>query len=150
MLAAQSRSVGLRGDSDVDSAIQMDFLLVLAEVSVAITGFAGIAAAIGKPSRSLRKWYVRGVVDAGAWTVVLSLLPAFVDLLDLSESKVWRASSGVLLVVILGYYLLNRDALRAAAEGLFVRIVAVGDLGALVLPAANAAGLPGSHYEGPT
>ena len=145
--AADAWSVGRRSESNVDAAIDRELLFVLAEVSIAITGFAGIAAAIGKPTTVLQKWHVRSVVDAGAWAVVLSLLPAFVNLLSSSEPTVWRVSSGVLFFVILGYYLLNRDSLKVAAEGVFVRVVAVGDLLALVLAAANAVGLTGPHYE---
>jgi hypothetical protein len=139
--------VGRRSESNVDTAIDRDLLFVIAEISVAITGFAGIAAAIGKPTTVLQKWHVRSVVDAGAWAVVLSLLPAFVTLLNVSEQTVWRVSSGVLLLVIVGYYLLNRESLKVVAEGIFVRVFAVGDLCALVLSAANAAGLTGRYYE---
>ena len=131
----------------MDTAIDRDLLFVLAEISVAITGFAGIAAAIGKPTTILQKWHVRSVVDVGAWAVVLSLLPAFVNLLSASEQTVWRVSSGVLLLVIVGYYLMNRDALKVVADGAFVRVVAVGDFCALALSAANAAGLTGPYYE---
>jgi len=127
--------------------IDRDFLFILAEVAVAVTGFAGIAAAIGKPSTELARWHVRQVVDAGAWTVVLSLLPAFVDLLGLAEAVVWRSSSGILLLVIAGYYALNRDSLRVAIEGSFVRVVAIGDLLGLLACVANALGLTGIYYE---
>ena len=133
----------------MESVIDRDLLFILAEVSVAITGFAGIAASIGKPKSELARWHVRNVVDSGIWTIVLSLLPAFVGLVGLSEEAVWRISSGIMLVVIVVYQtlLLNRDGLKLAFEGAAVRVGAVGALLSLATSAANALGLTGAYYE---
>jgi len=133
----------------MEPGIDRDLLFILAEVSVAVTGFAGIAAAIGKPKSELERRHVRSVVDSGGWTIVLSLLPAFVSLLGLSEEVVWRVSSGIVLVVIVVYHamLLNRTGLKAAFEGAFVRVGAVGALLSLAACAANAVGFTGAYYE---
>ena len=133
----------------METGIDRDFLFILAEVSVAVTGFAGIAAAIGKPKSELARWHVRNVVDSGVWTIVLSLLPAFVGLLGLSEETVWRASSGIAFVVIVVYQalLLKRDKLKVAFEGAFVRVGAIGAVLSLAICAANAVGLTGAYYE---
>ena len=131
----------------MEPTIDRDLIFILAEVAVAVTGFAGIAAAIGKPSTEIARWHVRQVVDAGVWTVVLSLLPAFVDLFGLSEPVVWRTSSGIVVLVIASYYALNRASLKIPFDSFLVRLVAGLDFLALVLCAANAFGLLGAYYE---
>jgi len=133
----------------MESGIDRDLLFVLAEVSVAVTGFAGIAGAIGSPKSEVGRRYVRSVVDSGAWTVVLSLLPAFVGLFGLSEETVWRASSGIALIVIVAYWarLLTRSGPKLAFEGVFARISAAGALLSLAVSVANLLGVTGEYYE---
>ena len=80
---------------------------------------------------------------------MLSLLPAFVGLFGLSEETVWRASSGIVLIVIVAYWalLLTRSGLKLAFEGVFARVSAAGALLSLVASVANSFGVTGEYYE---
>jgi hypothetical protein len=131
----------------MEPAIQREALFVLAEIAIALAGFAGIVAAIGKPETDLDRWHGRQVVEVGVWLVALSLLPVLVDLLGVSAAAVWRSSSGVVLLVVGGYYLVNRGSVKTLIHAPSVSFVAVGDFLALATCAANTAGLTGAYYE---
>jgi hypothetical protein len=77
-----------------------DFLLSVAEISVAFAGFSGIVAVIGR--RATGEWSTGDVlrfwqmIEVSLLALIFSLVPFGFHYLGLSESDVWAASSGLL------------------------------------------------------
>ena len=77
-----------------------DFLLTVAEISVAFAGFSGIVAVIGR--RAAGEWRTGDVLrfwqmmEVSLLALIFSLVPFGFHYLDLPPSTVWAASSGML------------------------------------------------------
>jgi hypothetical protein len=87
---------------------ESDTLQTIAEVSVALAGFAALAGAIGEregPTGRLSFQRLRFVVLVGVLLLMLSLLPLVIAGYGVSPASVWRASSGAAFVLnlIAGY-----------------------------------------------
>lgn len=98
-----------------------DALSVLAEVSVAFAGFAGIVTAFRRRTpdqwNALDRFRFRFMVEFSLVTLLLSLLPFFVLAFDVAEATVWQLCSVPLAAGALAYLL--RSALEV--RRLFVR-----------------------------
>ena len=141
----------IRGAAETDSVDYQNALSTLAEVAIAITGFAGVVAVFGRPGSG--HWsdleQVRLVVLLGSSLAALlfCVLPFVVLSIPVSESSCWRSLS-VLLAVALTVF--TAQVARVAIEALRVprserevslllsAIFLTGDLLAIPLLLANA------------
>ena len=88
---------------------QADTLQTIAEISVALAGFAALAGAIGdrqdRDGTRLSFQRLRFVVLVGVLLLVLALLPLVIADYGLSPTSVWRASSAAAFVLnlVAGY-----------------------------------------------
>ena len=121
---------------------QIDTLHTIAEVGIAITGFAGIVAAIrgreGVSSRLSVADPLAGLLGASLGTVFFSFVPEWLDAAIASPDTVWRASLGIYGTYRLVYIGLILQARRGGAEMQFPRwtMLAGVSLGVLHLVAA--------------
>jgi hypothetical protein len=117
---------------------QIDTLHTIAEVGIAITGFAGIVAAIrgrdGVSSRPSAADPLAGLLGASLGTVFFCFVPEWIHAATASPNAVWRASLAIYGAYRLVYIGLVLKALR-------------GDIGAqttprwIVLPGVSLGGL---------
>ena len=126
----------------MDSLSEQDVLILLAEISVAILGFAGIMAVVGRPRDALAKAKAKALVSGAAGVAVFSLLPMILAFTELHIERIWRLSSGLVVLWAVLYYVINRRHLRFVATGRILQIVVVGDSLALLILAASSAGYP--------
>jgi hypothetical protein len=95
------------------------FLTTIAEVGIAVAGFSGIVAVLGR--RSEGDWSeadrlrLRLLLLVSFNTVLLSLLPMFLSAAGVVE-EVWRAASGICLVYLLGIALYRVPQIARARE----------------------------------
>ena len=89
----------------MNTLTEQDALIVVAEVSVAVAGFAGIIGAIGKPQDAFARLAIKNVVIGALFNVMYSLLPILLSLSGLHDQWVWRVASAVVLVGGFVYYL---------------------------------------------
>jgi len=73
----------------------------LAQIGVALAGFAGLAAAMGVSSEKSVAVFarLRGVVLNGLLLAVGAMVPILIDGFDLPYDLIWRIAAGVLLVL---------------------------------------------------
>lgn len=78
-------------------------LELLAELAVAVLGFSGVVAALGRRASGewsrLDRMRFRGMVRIALFVLVLSLLPFPLDSAGLAASQVWGWSSGIGLLL---------------------------------------------------
>ena len=76
-----------------------DKLATFAEIGVAIAGFSGIVAAIGRDAYETwspaRRRLMSLLLETSGLTVAFSILPLILGELQLSETTLWRASSAL-------------------------------------------------------
>ena len=100
---------------------QIDTLHTIAEVGIAITGFAGIVAAIrgrdGVPSRPSAADPLAGLLGASLGTVFFCFVPEWIHAATDSPDVVWRASLAAFGSYRLAYIGLVLRALRGGAQG---------------------------------
>ncbi len=97
--------------------IEQDALIVIAEVSVAIAGFAGIIAAVNKPSDSFARMAFANVVFGAIGVVLQSLLPILLAFSGLRDEWVWRVASAVFVLGVVIAYIANRNEIVQSTEG---------------------------------
>jgi len=111
LLATEERS-GPRAARSVEPFFveESETLRTLAEVAVALTGFTGIVAVLGRraggewaPLEMLR---LRMLLETSLGVLFLSLLPLVMQTLRPSEQSLWRVSNGLECLVYLGGLLL--------------------------------------------
>jgi hypothetical protein len=101
----------------MNSLLEQDALIVIAEVSVAIAGFAGIIAAIDRPKDAYARLAVKNVLFGAITLVMYSLLPILLSVSGLHHEWVWRAASGAMLVLGVAYIFRNwSDIVFSAAH----------------------------------
>ena len=86
---------------------EQDALIVVAEISVAVAGFGGIIAAIGKPQDPFARLAIKNVVIGAITIVMFSLSPILLSLGGLHDQWVWRGASAGVIVAVFVYYLAN-------------------------------------------
>jgi hypothetical protein len=100
---------------------QIDTLHTIAEVGIAITGFAGIVAAIrgrdGVSSRPSAADPLAGLLGASLGTVFFCFVPEWIHAATASPDAVWRASLAIFGSYRLVYIGLVLKALRGGAQG---------------------------------
>lgn len=125
-----------------------DVLSVLAEVSVAFAGFAGIVTAFRRRTpdhwNALDRFRFRFMVEFSLVTLLLSLLPFFVLAFDVADARVWSLCSVPLSLGALVYLLRSAVRVRrllaaglAVSRGLAAVSFTVG-IGIAVTSALNA------------
>jgi hypothetical protein len=124
-----------------------DTLLTLAEIAIAVLGFAGLIGVFAR-RRKLESFSeeflkLRWLLDYGLFALVAALVPFLVMASGLSPASGWRVSSAALLAAYLIYAIPHRKMLiESAAMGRFATFTVVGDLVIVVVLLANATGFP--------
>ena len=131
-----------------------DTLLTLAEIAIAVLGFAGLIGVFAR-RRKLESFSeeflkLRWLLDYGLFALISALIPFLIMASGLSAEMGWRLSSAVLLVAYLAYAVPHRKViLESAAMGRFATFTVVGDLVVVLLLLANAIGYPVSASQFP-
>ena len=77
-------------------------LLTIAEISVAVIGFAGIVSALRPRSSPLadamHRLRMRIMLETAAYVVVIAFVPLLMTGLDLPETTIWGVGSGLLAI----------------------------------------------------
>ncbi len=111
-------------------------LSTIAEVAIAVAGFGGVVAAIVSVTpRGLSdtaRVYFSGLFTASITIISLSVIPQVLDSAPLEEKTIWRASSGLHALYLVGALAWRSWQLRTADEG----IMAIGSVTTLSLVVA--------------
>jgi hypothetical protein len=136
-----------------------DVLIVIAEVSVAFAGFAGIVAVFRQ--RDLVEWApldaarFRFMVECSLMTVLFALLPFVFHHLGTSPTVTWSACSGLMVTAVAGLLVIasfRMRRLRSHPRGpnlALMRFVQAGSLLALALLVLNALSIGFTAEFGP-
>ena len=133
-----------------------DFLLTVAEISIALVGFSAIVIMFrrfaGGPESAFPNLQVSVIIEVGLMAVFLSLLPLLIGLFPMSEVPVWRSSSflfALACALLMTSYVKRRAGLPVPAQvtqrGYMIRMAAVALvmllqlLNAFLLPASSVA-----------
>ena len=131
----------------MNTLIEQGALIVIAEVSVAVAGFAGIIAAIGKHRDPFARLAIKNVVFGALAVVLGSLLPILLSFSGLHDDWVWRGASATALVVISVYYLANRSDIVLSTGRRIEWVLIAGD-GVVSLGLVMAVlGIPAPSYS---
>jgi hypothetical protein len=85
-----------------------DLLVQLAAIAGVFVGFGAlIAVRSGGPSDAHEVAYIRSMVSIAVWVAVVALAPVTLSRYGLAGHDLWRASSVLALVLILGVYAVN-------------------------------------------
>jgi hypothetical protein len=86
--------------------MRTDFLLTLAEISVALAGFAGLIVAISRrrggsaDETRLNLQLLKNVLGASFLAAAFSLLPVALLSMEVDSEAAWRGSAGLLAVAL--------------------------------------------------
>jgi hypothetical protein len=126
------------------------YLYTLATLSMTFVGFCAIVIVLRQTAgKELSGWHIvltRLYIESGFWAAAFCMLPSLLALFGLSQPLVWRASSGIIAVVMITYgatYRARRRSMMTEPVPLqrWVPIVAVSTLVIAGL-LGNAAGVP--------
>lgn len=110
---------------------ETDILLTVAEIGVALAGFASLAAILGRKHKHtdplVNAIRLRGLLDAGLSTMLLALIAVLLMQFGGSKSWVWQAASvaGIFFVGAIGTAAYRREKLRRDLPGFRKRISAI-------------------------
>jgi hypothetical protein len=136
-----------------------DVLIVIAEVSVAFAGFAGIVAVFRQ--RDLEEWALldaarfRFMVEFSLTTILFALLPFVLHHLGASPTVTWSACSALMAATVAGLFVIAAFRLRRVrSQGsgfspALTRIVQTGTLLTVVLLVLNALSIGFTAEFGP-
>ena len=102
---------------------ETDILLTIAEIGVALAGFASLAAILGRRDKDtdplVNAIRLRGLLDAGLSAMLLALIGVLMLQVGGSEPWVWRvaAVAGILFVSTIGTAAFRREKLRRHLPG---------------------------------
>ena len=102
---------------------ETDILLTVAEIGVALAGFASLAAILGRRYKDtdplVNAIRLRGLLDAGLSTMLLALIGVLMLKIGGQSSWVWQAaaSAGLLFVSTIGAAAFRREKLRRHLPG---------------------------------
>lgn len=102
---------------------ETDILLTVAEIGVALAGFASLAAVLGRRYRHtaplVNAIRLRGLLDAGISALLLALIGVLMQQLGGDSRWVWQgaAAVGLLFVITLGTAAFRRERLRRHLPG---------------------------------
>ena len=117
-----------------------EILILLAEVSVAVAGFAGIVGAIAKPAGDTERADLKALVAGAVGVLFFSLLPLVIALLPIANEAFWRLMAACLAVYVVWYYWANWGDFRVLKTSPRWVIVVTGDLLMLLVLLATVAG----------
>ena len=133
---------------------EIEILLTIAEIGVALAGFASLAAILGRRDRHtdplVNAIRLRGLLDAGLSTMLLALIGVLMLKIGGERDWVWRVSAiaGLLLVSTIGAAAFRREKLRRHLPGfrrvastIMFTLVAIAFVGFAIV----AAGLAGDY-----
>ena len=109
---------------------QTEILLTVAEIGVALAGFASLAAILGRRDKHtdplVNAIRLRGLLDAGLSTMLLALIGVLMLQVGGPNSWVWQVSSGtgLLFVSTIGVAAFRREKLRRHLPG-FRRVASI-------------------------
>jgi hypothetical protein len=97
-------------------------LLTIAEISIAVIGFAGIVSALRPRSSSLadamHRLRMRIMLETAAYVMVISFFPLLLEGLELPQRSVWAVGSGLLAITapiqVASIYLRQRSIFGSA------------------------------------
>jgi hypothetical protein len=126
-----------------------DTLLTIAELAVALAGFASLVSVIGgrqnDTSRIVASLRLRGMLEVAFRNAAFALLPLPFLQLAPSDPMVWRISSGLYIVMTVGHFLFRLRHDGPAGEG-WLSVARLILLSITVLAGlANVLGLGGSN-----
>lgn len=102
---------------------ETDILLTVAEIGVALAGFASLAAILGRRYKDtdplVNAIRLRGLLDAGLSAMLLALIGVLMLQIGGSEPWVWRAAAvaGIVSVSTIGTAAFRREKLRRHLPG---------------------------------
>lgn len=102
---------------------ETDILLTVAEIGVALAGFASLAAILGRRDQHtdplVNAIRLRGLLDAGLSTMMLALIGVLMLQIGGPREWVWQAAAGVglLFVCTIGVAAFRREKLRRHLPG---------------------------------
>ncbi len=129
-----------------------DTLLTIAELAVALAGFASLVSVLGRRSEKISLAQDRSrlqmMLEMGLRNAAFAVIPIPFLEAGLWDPMIWRLLSGLYLLAMIGHIVLQNRRGQGShlwgAKGLRVSLVALFTLSAAV-SAANAAGLAGSN-----
>lgn len=128
-----------------------DTLLTIAELAVALAGFASLVSVLGqrqdKGSRALDSFRLQAMLEMALRNAAFALIPLPFLQTGASDPTIWRILSGVYLLAMVshaGFQIYRGHALVWGASWLKVSLVSLTLISA-VASAANILGLGGSH-----
>ena len=133
---------------------ETDILLTVAEIALALAGFASLATVIGQRYKNtdpiVNAIRLRGLLDAGLSAMLLALFAVLLLQIGGLNAWVWRASSvvGLCFVIPIGWAAWKREKLRRHLPGYKKPVAAVmfSFVAAAFLGfAINSVGLPGAY-----
>ena len=129
-----------------------DTLLTLAELSIAVLGFAGLIGVFARRQRlesfSQEFLKLRWLLDYGLFALVASLTPFLVFSSNPTATFGWRVSSTILLVTYIVYFVMHRDVIfKTAALGPIAISSYIGDWMIALVLLGNATGFPFAPNE---
>jgi hypothetical protein len=110
---------------------ETDILLTVAEIGVALAGFASLAAILGRKHKHtdpmVNAIRLRGLLDAGLSTMLLAVIGVLILQITGPNALAWQVASvfGVLIVSTLGIAAYKRENLRRHLPGYRKRIAFV-------------------------
>jgi hypothetical protein len=133
------------------------YLYTLATLSMTFAGFCAVVVVLrqtmGKDISGFHVVLMRLYIEAGLWAAAFCMLAPLLALCGLPEPTTWRASSGIIALVMIGYgvtYPMRRRLMMAESlpRRRWVAIVAISMLVIIAL-IGNAAGIPREPAVGP-
>ena len=131
----------------MDTLAEQDTLIVFAEVSVAIAGFAGIMAVVGRSTNDLDKFRIKGLVVGAAALVLFSLLPIVLALSGILEETLWRSVSGIRVTFDVLVYVAFRDDLALFKTRPLLMVSVAGECLMVLALLAAVLGYPLGSYS---
>lgn len=110
---------------------ETDILLTVAEIGVALAGFASLAAILGRRYKDtdplVNAIRLRGLLDAGLSTMLLALIGVLMLQIGGTGAWVWPAAAvaGVIFVSTIGPAAFRREKMRRHLPGFRSRISAI-------------------------
>ena len=109
---------------------ETDILLTVAEIGVALAGFASLAAILGRRDKHtdplVNAIRLRGLLDAGLSTMLLALIGVLILKIGGPSDWVWQAAAvaGLMFVSTIGTAALKREKMRRHLPG-FRRLASI-------------------------
>jgi hypothetical protein len=137
--------------------VTVELLIGIAQIALGVAGFSGIAMYFKRkpgPLTNVEVYRIAILFFNSFAAVFLSLVPFPLQQFGLSESTVWRLSSGLVAIfeiIFHSYYLPRSQRYRRQVPEIFslqsLTLTYTGGLSNTVLQTLNAFGLAGRHYE---